>query len=175
MSIYNGIPISEYRLPVTYILYSLLFAVGLIALLVWIRLVFADRDKKQAARLKELRSKAPSDPVAAKRLAKEERRLKRHKKKKREDFIYNTLVFSIAAVAMALMLTFGIIPAVTDHIVKDYVVYTGEIKVSKYIRRSSITLEDGTVIYGSTDLTSEDTFGTVVYAKRSKTALGGQK
>ena len=76
---------------------------------------------------------------------------------------------------MVLILTFSLIPAVADHIVKDYVVYTGEITVSKYIRSSSITLEDGTVIYGSTDLTSEDTFGTVVYAKRSKTALGGQK
>lgn len=43
------------------------------------------------------------------------------------------------------------------------------------IRRTDLVLADGTALTGMAGFTREDTYGTVVYAKRSKIALGGQK
>ena len=69
----------------------------------------------------------------------------------------------------------NIAPLVTDYIVKDYVVYTGEIEVCNKFNRPYIELEDGTIVRGGTVLTEEDSYGTVVYSKRSEIALGGKK
>ena len=64
-----------------------------------------------------------------------------------------------------------------DHVKKDYVVYTGKIEVSYRIKNSDsyITLEDGAVVYGRGALSSDDTYATIVYAKRSRRLLGVQK
>lgn len=71
------------------------------------------------------------------------------------------------------MLAWGVIPGWTDYIRKDYVVYTGEITVYNQMKRSRIELEDGTTIWGRGDFNEEDTYGTVVYSRRTKLFLGG--
>ena len=175
MSTYNGISISEYRLPALYIIYILLAVALLVAALVLLCQILSDRDKKAIQRIKKLRIKAETDEQAAKQLAKMERKIKRRRKKNRGDFICYMFLFAMVIGVELFIIIGGIAPLVTDHIVKDYVVYTGEIKVCDNFKRSYIELENGTVLRGGTILSEEDTYGTVVYAKRSKIALGGEK
>ena len=172
MSAYNGIPISEYRLPAMYIIYILL-AVALLVATVF--LILSSRDKKSAQRMKRLRERAVTDEQAAKQLAKIERKVKRRRKKNRSDLIFYVFLFAMVIGFELFIIIGGIAPLVTDHIVKDYVVYTGEIKVCDNFKRPYIEFEDGTIVRGGTILSEEDTYGTVVYAKRSKIALGGRK
>ena len=81
MSAYNGIPISEYRLPIIYIIYILLAVAVLVAALFLLHQILSDRNKKSAQRLKILREKAVTDEQAAKQLAKMERKIKRRRRK----------------------------------------------------------------------------------------------
>ena len=175
MSTYNGIPISEYRLPVMYIIYILLAVALLVAALFLLYQILSGRDKKSAQRMKMLREKASTDEQAAKQFEKMERKIKRRRKKNRGDLIYYIFLFAMVIGFELFIVIGGIAPLVTDHIVKDYVMYTGEIKVCDNFKRPYIELEDGTIVRGGTILLEEDTYGTVVYAKRSKIALGGKK
>ena len=175
MSTYNGISISEYRLPVIYIIYILLAVALMVAALFLLYQILSDRDQKSLQRMKKLRAKAEIDEQAAKQLAKMERKKKRQKKKNRGNIIYYIFLFSLVVGFELFIIIGGIAPLVTDHVVKDYVVYTGEIKVCDNFRRPYIELEDGTIVRGGTELTEEDSYGTVIYAKRSKIALGGEK
>ena len=175
MSTYNGISISEYRLPVTYIIYILLAVALMVAALFLLYQILSDRDQKSLLRMKKLRAKAEIDEQAAKQLAKMERKKKRQKKKNRGNIIYYIFLFSLVVGFELFIIIGGIVPLLTDHAVKDYVVYTGEIKVCDNFKRPYIELEDGTIVRGGTELTEEDTYGTVIYAKRSKIALGGEK
>jgi len=175
MSTYNGISISEYRLPVIYIIYILLAVALMVAALFLLYQILSDRNKKVFQRMRKLREKAETDEQAAKQLAKMERKKKRQKKKNRGNIIYYISLFSLVVGFELFIIIGGIAPLVTDHVVKDYVVYTGEIKVCDNFKRPYIELEDGTIVRGGTELTEEDTYGTVIYAKRSKIALGGEK
>jgi len=175
MSVYNGIPISEYRLPIIYIIYILLYVALLVAALFLLHQILGGRNKKSAQRLKILREKAVTDEQAAKQLAKMERKIKRRRKKNRGDLIFYVFLF-VMVIGVELFAVIGnIAPLVTDYIVKDYVVYTGDIEVCYKFNRPYIELEDGTIVRGGTVLTEEDSYGTVVYSKRSKIALGGEK
>ena len=78
MSTYNGISISEYRLPALYIIYILLAVALLVAALVLLCQMLRGRDKKSSKRMKILREKASTDEQAAKQLAKMERKINRH-------------------------------------------------------------------------------------------------
>ena len=175
MSSYNGISISEYRLPIMYIIYILLAVALIIAALFLLCQVLNNRNKKTIQRIKELRKKTVTDEQAAKQLAKTERKIKRRRKKYRGDLVFYVFLFAMVIGFELFIVIGGIAPLVTDHIVKDYVVYTGEIKVCDDFKRPYIELEDGTIVRGGTELTEEDTYGTVIYAKRSKIALGGEK
>ena len=77
MSSYNGISISEYRLPIMYIIYILLAVALIIAALFLLCQILNNRNKKTIQRIKELRKKAVTDEQAAKQLAKMERKIKR--------------------------------------------------------------------------------------------------
>ena len=175
MSTYNGMSISEYRLPVMYIIFILLAVALIIAASFLLYQILSDRDKKAIQRIKKLRTKAETDEKAAKQLTKMENKIKRQKRKKRGDIIYHIFLFVLTFGLELFIIIGGIAPLVTDHVVKDYVVYTGEIKVCDNFKRPYIELEDGTIVRGGTELTEEDTYGTVIYAKRSKIALGGEK
>ena len=175
MSTYNGISISEYRLPVIYIIYILLAVALMVAALFLLYQILSDRDQKSLQRMKKLRAKAEIDEQAAKQLAKMECKKKRQKKKNRGNIIYYIFLFSLVVGFELFIIIGGIVPLLTDHVVKDYVVYTGEIKVCDNFKRPYIELEDGKIVRGGTELTEEDTYGTVVYAQRSKIALGGKK
>ena len=175
MSTYNGISISEYRLPGLYIIYILLAGALLVAALVLLCQILRGRDEKSSKRMKILREKDSTNEQAAKQLAKMERKIKWRRKKSRGNFIYYMFLFAMVIGVELFIIIGGIAPLVTDHIVKDYVVYTGEIKVCDNFNRPYIELENGTIVRGGTILSEEDTYGTVVYAKRSKIALGGEK
>ena len=175
MSTYNGMSISEYRLPGMYIIYILLAVALIIAASFLLYQILSDRDKKAIQKIKKLRTKAETDEQAAKQLTKMERKIKRQRKKNRGDLIFYVFLFAMVIGFELFIVVGGIAPLVTDHIVKDYVVYTGEIKVCDNFNRPYIELEDGTIVRGGTELTEEDTYGTVIYAKRSKIALGGEK
>ena len=175
MSIYNGIPINETRLVVNYV-FAMFFFLLTVAAAVWMFYLQLDsRDTKRLERIKKLREQAITDEKAAKRLAKEERSLKKRRKENRAERIGAIFLWCFIVCAGVFILVFGIVQPMQDHIKKDYVVYTGEIEVSPYLRDSHITLEDGTVVYGGSSLSSQDTYATIVYAKRSRRLLGVQK
>lgn len=175
MSAYNGIPISEYRLPAICIIFILIAVALLVVALFLLYQLLSGRDKKTSQRLNTLRKKAETDEQAAKELVKMERKIKRRRKKNRGDLVFYIFLFTMVIGFELFIIIGGIAPLVTDYIVKDYVVYTGEIKVCDNFKRPYIELEDGIIVRGGTVLTEEDSYGTVVYSKRSEIALGGKK
>ena len=175
MSAYNGIPINEVRLIGFCILFFVLFLSLIVALGYWLHLMLGQRNKKTDKRIRKLKEKAAKDPKAEKLLKIEQDRIRRRRKKNRSDHIYEIVVFTLASVLACCILIFGVLGPLFDVCKKDYVVYTGAIRVYEDLKHPYILLEDGTRINGTARLTEEDTFATIIYAKRSKLTLGGQK
>ena len=173
MKYINEIPISELRLIVHSIIFTILF-IGLMAavgFLLYTSLTLKNPKRKEY--LRKLKEKAQNDDFAKKQLEKIKRRNKRRRKQERENIITDVFIWSISVCAGVAILVWGIIPGWTDYIRKDYVVYKGEITVYQQMKRSRIELDDGTVIWGIGDFNEHDTYGTVVYSRRTKQFLGG--
>ena len=185
MEFFEHIPISEH-----YLIANIVFSIILIILstaCAGIVLFIVIREKKDMKQKKEkekqkadkIRQNANTDPralsVATRLERKSERRYQRDKKQGRWHFFRCAFLFTLAIAVIAINLFGVLIPTWTDYAIKDYVTYTGKIEVTHYTSRPDfITLEDGTVVFGIGDFHSKDTYGTVVYAKRSKRLLGGK-
>ncbi len=174
MDFYKGIPIAEYKLLMLNIIFTALF----VALLVAAFYLYASlnrRSKKDVQRIKNLSQKAKTDDAVRAQLERLERKNKRKRKRNRESIIFDIIVWGLIVVIGVAALSCAIIPTWTDYIVKDYVVYTGEIRVYRHMRYNRIELEDGTILTGGAEFTEQDTNGTLVYSKRSKIVLGEHK
>ena len=174
MDLYNGIPISEIRLIVHSVVFTILFIGLMIAVGFWVHSLKSMKNPKEKERLKKLREKAQSDENAKKQLEKIERKNKRRRQRNKDNIITDVVIWSITVCFAVVILAWGIIPGWLDYVKKDYVVYSGEITVYEQMKRSRIELEDGTTIWGRGDFNEEDTYGTVVYSKRTKHFLGGK-
>ena len=169
----NGIPVSELRLIVHSVVFTLLFLSLMVAsgFLGYASLKL--KNPKEKEHLRKLKEKAQSDEFAKKQLEKIERKNKRRRKREKENIITDAIIWSISVCLAIVILAWGVIPGWTDYVKKDHVVYKGEITVCQKIRRSYIELEDGTVIWGIGNFDQEDTYGTVIYSRRTKQFLGG--
>ena len=173
MKYINEIPISELRLIVHSIIFTILF-IGLMAAVgFWVYTSLTLKNPKRKEYLRKLKEKAQNDDFAKKQLGKIKRRNKRRRKQERKNIITDVFIWSISVCVGVAILVWGIIPGWTDYIRKDYVVYKGEITVYQQMKRSRIELDDGTVIWGIGDFNEHDTYGTVVYSRRTKQFLGG--
>ena len=169
----DGIPISELRLIVHSIIFTILF-IGLmvaVGFLAYTSLTL--KNPKEKEHLRRLKEKAQSDELAKKQFEKLERRNKRRRRRERKNIVTDVFIWSISVCVGVAILVWGIIPGWTDYIRKDYVVYTGEITVYQQMKYSRIELDNGTVIWGIGDFDEHDTYGTVVYSRRTKQFLGG--
>ena len=176
MNTYNGIPISELRLLVHIILFMILFLGCAVVLGFGIHIWRTMKSSKERQHIKRLKAKAAqNDQLAQKQLQKIERKKKRRWKHDKEDIVVDILIWGLTVCLCGVMLGWAIIPGWMDYIKKDYVVYTGEIAVCVGGKRSYIKLEDGTTVWGRGDFDDEDTRGTVVYSRRTKQFLGGNK
>ena len=173
MRMYNGIPISELRLIGHSVVFTIFFIGLMIAIGFWVYFSMSLKNPKEKEHLRKLKEKAQSDELAKKQLEKLERRNKRRHKRERKNIITDVFIWSISICVGVAILVWGIIPGWTDYVKKDHVVYKGEITVYQQIRRSRIELEDGTVVWGIGDFDEHDTYGTVVYSRRTKLFLGG--
>ena len=169
----DGIPISELRLIVHSIIFTILFIGLMVAVEFWVYTSLTLKNPKRKEYLRKLKEKAQSDDFAKKQLEKIKRRNKRRHKRERKNIITDVFIWSISICVGVAILVWGIIPGWTDYIRKDYFVYTGEITVYQQMKNSRIELDDGTVIWGIGDFNEHDTYGTVVYSKRTKQFLGG--
>ena len=169
----DGIPIYELGL----IVYSIIFTIMFIGLMVaggflaYTSLTL--KNPKEKEHLRRLKEKAQSDDFAKKQLEKIKRKNKRRRKRERKNIVTDVFIWSISVCVSVAILVWGIIPGWTDYIRKDYVVYTGEITVYQQMKNSRIELDNGTVIWGTGDFNEHDTYGTVVYSRRTKQFLGG--
>ena len=170
---YNGISISELRLIVHSVVFTIFFLCLTVAVGFWVYASRSTKNPKEKEHLQKLRAKAQNDELAQKQLEKLERKNKRKRKCKRKNILTDVMIWTISICLAIAILALGIIPGWTDYIKKDYVVYTGKITVYQQIRRSHIELEDGTTIWGIGDFDEEDTYGTVIYSRRTKQFLGG--
>ena len=143
--------------------------------MIFLYISLSGKNIKNKQRIRKLKKQAPTDEIAKANLEKLQRKSKRRKKRNRDNLIDNIVLWCLLIGLGLLTLCYGVIPTLMDYIKKDYVVYTGEITVYESLRNSHIELEDGTTVWGRADFTEEDTFGTVVYSKRTKRVLGGQK
>ena len=173
MNTYKGIPITEYRLLTLSVLFSVLLIVLLIVVSIWIYTHLSMRNKKETQHIKKLKENAKNDEFAKKQLVKIERKKKRKRKENKHNTIYDAIVLSICMCLAVVNLVWGVIPGWTDYIIKDYVVYTGDIKVYDQLRNSRIELGDGTTVWGNGSFEENDDYGTIVYSKRTKRFLGG--
>ena len=169
----DGIPISELRLIVHSIIFTILFIGLMVAagFLAYTSLTL--KNPKEKEHLRRLKEKAKSDELAKKQFEKLERRNKRRRRRERKNIVTDVFIWSISVCVGVAILVWGIIPGWTDYIRKDYVVYTGEITVYQQMKYSRIELDNGTVIWGRGDFNEHDTYGTVVYSRRTKQFLGG--
>ena len=166
---YQGIEISEARLLTVNILFSALFLL-LIGLALWYFIFVCERPNKKALqRIKKLKARAETDPNAEKELQK----LLSKKKRKHQRTLYeDILIIALVILLISLLLWLAIIPGWLDYIKKDYLVYTGNFEVTRYTRKSYITLDDGTRLKGALGLSEGHHNDIIVYSKRTKIALG---
>ena len=169
----DGIPISELRLIVHSIIFTILFIVLMVAVGFWAYTSLTLKNPKEKEHLRRLKEKAQSDELAKKQFEKLERRNKRRCRRERKNIVTDVFIWSISVCVGVAILVWGIIPGWRDYIRKDYVVYTGEITVYQQMKYSRIELDNGTVIWGTGDFNEHDTYGTVVYSRRTKQFLGG--
>ena len=181
MKEFNGIEIAEYKLLVENIFFSAFFAIG-IGLAIFLLVVMKNNysEDKTKNNFYELEERAKTDEVAKKRLEKLRKKDRKKRKNRRVDVIFNCVLLALCVGIAVCALLVGVIPGWTDYAKKDYVVYEGEIEVNRGAigayrggKYSYIKLEDGTVIDGRAGLSYEDKYGTVVYSRRTKIALGG--
>lgn len=175
MDAYAGIPLSEMRLLVETIVFTLLFMAALVAFAVLCYTYITATNKKERQHLKRLKERAKTDDLAARRLEKRERKQQARRKRNRRSILYDALIGLLSGGLCLALLLLTVIPGWTDYCRKDYVVYTGEIRVYNAVKRSRILLPDGTTVWGRGDFDADDTYGTLVYAKRSKILVGTQK
>ena len=173
MNTYKGIPITEYRLLTLSVLFSVLLIGLLIVVSIWIYTHLSMKNKKDAQHIKKLKDNVKNDEFAKKQLEKIERKKKRKRKENKYNIIYDVAILSICMCLAAVNLVWGVIPGWADYIIKDYVVYTGDIKVYDQLRNSRIELGDGTTVWGNGSFEENDDYGTIVYSKRTKRFLGG--
>ena len=173
MNTYDGIPISEKRLIVGGSMFVILLLVLAVIVGFYLYTLWTTKDPKEKERLRKLKEKAQNDDASKKQLSKFERQIKRKRKRNRETIIEDVVYFCLAGCIAGAILFLTVIPAWTDYVKKDYVVYTGEITVFANFKRSRIYLEDGTIVWGIGDFDAEDTHGTVIYSRRTKQFLGG--
>lgn len=173
--LYYGIELSEGRLLANNIAFSFIF-IAMIVISIFAYFVFRDKQyKKNVERIKALKEKAVNDPIAEKRLRKMERKHK-HLKNYR---LKKILSLALIVLLTLLCLFVAIIPGWTDYIKKDYIVYgnglPNEYVVHSDLRKSTVILQDGTVLYGSSNFDDGTYHGKIVYAKRSKFIVGIEK
>ena len=169
----DGIPISELRLIVHSIIFTILFIALMVAVGFWAYTSLTLKNPKEKEHLRRLKEKAQSDELAKKQFEKLERRNKRRRRQEKKNIITDVFIWSISVCVGVAILVWGIIPGWTDYIRKDYVVYKGEITVYQQMKNSRIELDNGTVIWGIGDFNEYDTYGNVVYSRRTKQFLGG--
>lgn len=172
MSIFQGVPINEYRLLIYYGFAPILIIAALIGIWLCLYNLFGGQDKKAARNLKSLEKRAKTDAVASARFEKLKRKTERRKKRNRSERLWEIGILILLIVVALFTFYVAIARPVTEYIHKDYVVYTGEISVYRYVRHSRIVLDDGTVVWGVGGLTEEDTYGTIVYTRKGKVVLG---
>lgn len=171
---YNGIEINDTRLLVWVIVFSLILLFTIIVGVVAYFVFYNKENFKNAKRIKTLREKAITDPIAEKRLRKMERK---HKRNLKNDRFNKVLILSLIMILVFINLFLCVIPGWTDYIKKDYIVYNGNLSVEcsiyvhKYLRTSTITLEDGTVLTGALGLEEGQHNKRIVYSKRTEIAL----
>ena len=169
---FDGIPISELRLIVHIIIFTMLFIGLMVAVGFWAYTSLTLKNPKEKEHLRRLKEKAQSDELAKKQFEKLERRNKRRRRQEK-NIITDVFIWSISVCVGVAILVWGIIPGWTDYIRKDYVVYKGEITVYQQMKNSRIELDNGTVVWGIGDFNEHDTYGTVVYSRRTNQFLGG--
>lgn len=185
MEYYQGIPISEGKLIVYAIVATIFTAILIAAAILHLYQLTDPKNKKKAKELahqKKLRMRADSDPVAKAQLEKLERKSKKTKQQNKWLIVGNVALLSLIFLCVAANIIGILVPVTMDLVCKDYVLYTGELSYQDtvmgtrvFTRRTDLVLADGTALTGTAGFSKEDTYGTVVYAKRSKIALGGQK
>ena len=84
MKYINEIPISELRLIVHSVVFTILFIGLMIAVGFWVYVSMSMKNPKEKERLRKLKEKAQSDELAKKQLEKIERRNKRRRKREKE-------------------------------------------------------------------------------------------
>ena len=172
---YNGIEISEFHLLFETIWISVLVLVLLITISVSVYYSFKLINRKNINNLKKLKERADNDEIAKKRLEKLERKLKRKKEKTKTGRVGNIFFWILIFAVVTFATGYQIVPGWVDYAKKDYVIYSGDFTVEITLRRTYITLEDGTVLYGNAGFDDDDTHGTIVYTRRTHTVLGGER
>ena len=132
---------------------------------------------KNPKRIKVLRKRAVTDPIAKKRLEKIKRK---HKRNKKSDGPNKITAFALVLILFLIVLFICFIPGWTDYIKKDYVFYEGDFSVEhswsyKYSINATITLDDGTELVGTLGLEEGEYTGKIVYSKRTEIALTVEK
>ena len=170
---YSGIEINEGKLLANNIVFTLIL-LFIIAIGVFAFFVYQNREnKKTKGRIKHLEAKAKTDPIAQKQL---ERLNRKRNKRKKDGILDKVLIFSLLLVLFSITLFVAVIPGWTDYVKKDYVVYGGDLSVEyevhRYIKSSTITLKDGTILTGVFGLDEGTHTEAIVYSRRTKIVIG---
>lgn len=172
MTSFEGIPISETKMTVMLLVYSVLYILILIGgafLLFSLRSPLSSKEKERLTKLSLL---APNDPTARRELARRERKRKRRKERERQDRILQGFFAAVCLLLALITMITVLLPLVQDLLFKDYRVYEGGLSVRTEGKVYELLLEDGTQLTGTGGLDSDTTQAVVVYGRRSHVTLG---
>lgn len=170
--IYNGIHINEGKLLANNIIFTLILLLT-IAIAAFAFLTYRNgENKKMKDRIKRLKAMAKIDTDANRQLERLERK---RKKQRNHGMLEKVLILSLLLALILINLFVAVIPGWMDYVKKDYIVYGGDLDleytVHRYIKSSTITLDDGTVLSGIFGLDEGKHNETIVYSKRTKIVL----
>ena len=175
MEVYKGIPISEAGLLTHNMLLSILLLTIVVVFVIFVCLSKPFESNKAKRHIRKLKREAKYNEFARAQLKKIECREKRRWDQEKDEKIADRIVGIITLCIIVGTLFGAVIPGWLDYTRKDYVVYSGEIAVNAKVRQSRIELSDGTIVRGRGDFGENDTYGTVVYSKRTNRFVGGIK
>ena len=133
-------------------------------------------NRKSRERIKKLTKKADTDRIARVELERIKRKFERRKKRNKIDTVKGFALLALFMTVLILSFSFTVVPISIDLIHKDYVLYEGEIVVHDgRPRYAMIELEDGTMLKGNSIFLRNDTYGTLIYTKRSKLIIAAEK
>lgn len=147
-------------------------ALAILSVVLYIRFS-RDGMQKEAEYIYKLKLRAESDEWAQREYVRRERKYKQKQRIRQKANIPLLFAFFVSITISAVVLLTMTVPTWLDYVKRDYVVYDGDFSVYYKAKTRWIEIAEDSTLHGELVAPNAGNYnGTVVYAARSKIALG---